>query len=449
MAEQRAIFIAGAIKRGVDHHVANNVFDLMEKFAAYGFNKSHSVAYALIAYQTAWLKAHHPAALMAAVLIIGYGQTLKKLFLMVKEAKAMNISLALPNINQGVYTFTLDHQGGIIYGLGAIKGVGEAAIQMIVAEREKKGPYTDLFSFCERNDLQKCNRRALEALIKSGAMDVFEVPRGRMFASLDNAMLLAEKKKRDLRHQQLDLFSQAPAFLHTSVSYVACNPWNEYMRLQAEKEVLGWYASGHPVRHYATELSYMVTSTFAQLQEKYRHSPKMPYKSSRHIVTIAGVIVALRTMMTKKGQRMAFVTLDDGISSLELAVFSDIYTQYRDDIVDGRLIIVTGEVSWDTVGEQLRLRAQSIQTLEQARIQHAKAILLHISADDMTPEMLRELEKILFPYQGGHCPVYVDYWHDNQSTRILMGEKWAVTPHHALIDALCLLLSEDGVSVGY
>jgi len=448
MAEQRAIFIAGAIKHGVDHHVANNVFDLMEKFAAYGFNKSHSVAYALIAYQTAWLKAHHPAALMAAVLSSDMDNT-DKVVLMVKEVKAMTISLALPNINQGVYTFTLDNQGGIIYGLGAIKGVGEAAIQMIVAEREKNGPYADLFSFCERNDLQKCNRRALEALIKSGAMDVFEVPRGRMFASLDNAMLLAEKKKRDLRHHQLDLFSQAPVSIQAAVSYISRNPWNEYMRLQAEKEVLGWYASGHPIRHYATELSYMVTSTLTQLQEKYRHTPKMPYKSSRHIVTVAGVIVALRTMMTKKGQRMAFVTLDDGITSIELAVFSDIYRQYRDDIVDGRLIIVTGEISWDVVAEQLRLRAQSIQTLEQARIQHAKAILLHISADHITPEMLRELEQTLLPYQGGNCPVYVDYFHNNQSTRILMGEKWAVTPHHALIDALCLLLSEDGVSVGY
>lgn len=458
MAEQRAIFLAGAIKRGVDHQVANGVFDLMEKFAGYGFNRSHSAAYALIAYQTAWLKAHYPAALMAAVLSSDMDNT-DKVVLMVNEVKALGVPLSLPNINQGYYRFTLDGQGGIIYGLGAIKGAGEAAIELIIAERNQHGPYQDLFSFCQRLDLQKCNRRVMEALIKSGAMDVFSIERGRLFASLDRAMQFAEKKKRDLLHQQFDLFSQASATGFTDVAYASLNPWNEHTRLQAEKQVLGWYASGHPVTHYAAELHYMTTTTLTKLQSKYvRTSSKAPsnnnekptYSRNRgEVVTIAGVIIALRTMNTRRGDRMAFITLDDGETKMELAIFADLYAQHREDLIDNNLVIVSGEASFDDASDSVRLRAQTIQSLEQARIKYAKGILLCLPATQLSPEKLRQLEKILLPHCGGTCPIYIDYMNENKKTQILMGEKWKVTPRDELIDELNLLFGEDAISVGY
>ncbi|MBP9726835.1 MAG: DNA polymerase III subunit alpha [Gammaproteobacteria bacterium] len=461
MAEQRAIFIAGSLARNVDYNVANGVFDLMEKFAGYGFNRSHSAAYALIAYQTAWLKAHYPAALMAAVLSSDMDNT-DKIVLMVNEVKAMRVSLSLPNLNQGFYSFTLDDQGGIIYGLGAIKGVGEAAIELIVAERNLHGPYQDLFSFCQRVDLQKCNRRVIEALIKSGAMDVFAMARGRMLASVDSAIQLAEKTKRDRAYQQFDLFSQSSATALPKMAYAQHNPWNERARLIAEKAVLGWYASGHPVLHYAAELKYMTTTTLAKLQAKYaRASSVQPAKapsngekpaysrSKGEAVTIAGVIIALRTMNTKRGDRMAFVTLDDGETKIELAVFADLYAQHREDLAGDNLIIVSGEVSWDDNSNQLRMRAQTIQSLEQARINYAKGILLRLPAAQLMPEKLRQLEKILLPHCGGLCPVYIDYIQENNNIQILMGEKWKVTPRDVLVDSLCLLLGENAVSVGY
>lgn len=461
MAEQRAIFLAGAIARNVDHKVANGVFDLMEKFAGYGFNRSHSAAYALIAYQTAWLKAHYPAALMAAVLSSDMDNT-DKIVLMVNEAKAMRVPLSLPNLNQGFYSFTLDDKGGIIYGLGAIKGAGEAAIELIVAEREKNGPYLDLFSFCQRVDLQKCNRRVIEALIKAGAMDVFHIARGCLIASVDSAIQLAEKIKRDQARQQFDLFSQSAATALPSMAYAQLNPWNERARLIAEKAVLGWYASGHPITHYAAELKYMTTTTLAKLQAKYARTSSAPVvkapangekpaysRSKGETVTVAGVIIALRTMNTKRGDRMAFVTLDDGVTKIELAVFADLYTQYREILTNDNLIIVSGEVSWDDNSDQLRMRAQIVQSLEQARTKFAKGILLRLPAAQLTPEKLRQLEKILLPHCGGACPVYIDYLQNNNKTQILMGEKWKVTPRDVLVDELCLLLGEDAVSVGY
>lgn len=462
MAEQRAIFLAGSIARNVDHKVANGVFDLMEKFAGYGFNRSHSAAYALIAYQTAWLKAHYPAALMAAVLSSDMDNT-DKIVLMVNEVKAMRVPLSLPNLNQGSYSFTLDDKGGIIYGLGAIKGAGQAAIELIVAEREKNGPYLDLFSFCQRVDLQKCNRRVIEALIKAGAMDVFAVARGCLIASVDSAIQLAEKTKRDNLRQQFDLFSQSAATALPSMAYAQLNPWNERARLIAEKAVLGWYASGHPITHYEAELKYMTTTSLAKLQAKYARSGSAPVikktpapgekpaysRSKGEAVTIAGVIIALRTMNTKRGDRMAFVALDDGETKIELAVFADLYAQYREELINDNLIIVSGEVSWDDNSDQLRMRAQTVQSLEQARTKFAKGILLRLAAAQLNPEKLRQLEKILLPHCGGGCPVYIDYIQEGNKTQILMGEKWKVTPRDALVDELCLLLGEDAVSVGY
>ncbi len=471
MAEQRAIFLAGSVQRGVDYHIANGVFDLMEKFAGYGFNKSHSAAYALLAYQTAWLKAHYPAALMAAVLSSDMDNT-DKVVMMVNEVHAMRVPLSLPDINRSMYSFTLtnisslsrsscasvsENQIGIVYGLGAIKGVGEAAINLIIQERDNNGPYQDLFSFCQRNDLQKCNRRVIEALIKSGAMDVFNIPRGRLVASVDSAMQFAEKKKRDALNQQFDLFSVGAAVVQQDMPYSPQNPWNEYARLQAEKEVLGWYASGHPVKHYAAELKFMTTTTLTQAQKKHVRTPstkstseKPQYTRQRNaVITVAGVIVALRTMMTKKGERMAFVALDDGETKVEMAVFADMYAQYREILLEQALIVVSAEVSWDEVGDQLRLRAHLIQTLEQARIKSAKGILLRLPAANLAFEKMRQLEKILLPHCGGDCPVYIDYIQGEKHTKILMGEKWKVTPRDALINALCVLLSEDAVSVGY
>lgn len=439
MAQQRAIFLAGALKRGVDAAVAHGVFDLMEKFAAYGFNKSHSAAYALIAYQTAWLKTHYPAALMAAVLSSDMDNT-DKIVLMINEVKALKLPLELPDINRSRFYFTLTPEKTILYGLGAIKGVGQAAVECILAARERHGPYRDLFSFCERVDLQKCNRRVLEALIKAGAMDSFSVPRGCLFAAMDQAIPLAEQKKRDQRHQQLDLFSSLlPHDAQAMVPIIQINPWQEQQRLRAEKSVLGWYASGHPVQHYAKELSYLTTSGIAAL---YREPP--PAK-----VTLAGVITALRILQTKRGDRMAVVTLEDGTAMLELVVFSDLYTQQREVLVMDNLVIIHGDVRWDEKTEQPRVRAQTLHSLEQARIQSARGIQLRLAEAQATLENLQQLERLLVPHIGGTCPVYIHYQQDAGSTRVVMGEKWKVLPRNSLMDELSVLLGEENVAIGY
>ena len=289
MAKQRQIFIEGAVAREVDEELANSIFDLLEKFAGYGFNKSHSAAYALVAYQTAWLKAHYPAEFMAAVLSSDMDNT-DKVVTFLDDAKHMQLKVTAPCINEGFYKFTAE-KGQILYGLGAVKGVGESAIQNIVDERLANGPYKDLFEFCERIDSKKINRRTLEALIRAGAMDTFNIERASLFLSIDTAMQAADQQSKNALIGQADLFGNSTETKH---EYIAAKPWSEAKRLRGEKETLGTYISGHPILQYKDELSAIVTSQIGKLQVNHEQS-----------VIIAGLVVSMRSMLTKRGDYCA------------------------------------------------------------------------------------------------------------------------------------------------
>ena len=266
MAKQRAIFIAGSVNREIEATVAEHIFDLMEKFAGYGFNKSHSTAYALIAYQTAWLKSHYPAEFMAAVLSSDMDNTDKVVGFIV-ECRDMNLQVLPPNINKGFYHFTVNDEGGIEYGLGAIKGVGESAVLHLVDNREQQGVFSDLFDLCHRLDLRKLNRRALEPLVRSGAMDGFGATRAQLFASIDKALKLAEQRNRNRQVGQEDLFGDmAPFEKITGMHYENVANWSDAERLRGEKETLGLYLTGHPLDTFEKELSSLITSSINQLQ---------------------------------------------------------------------------------------------------------------------------------------------------------------------------------------
>ncbi len=254
MAKQRASFVDGAKARGVEEATATYIFDLMEKFAGYGFNKSHSAAYALVSYQTAWLKSHYPAAFMAAVLSADMDNT-DKVVTLIDECRDMKLDVAPPDINHSAYAFTVNGVDGIRYGMGAIKGVGLAAIEGIIAERTEKGAFRDLFDLCRRIDLRKANRRVLEALIRSGAMDALGDNRASLMASLPAALHLAEQDARDATAGQVDLFGlaapQADAATTDVSAHTAHLPeWDEAERLTGEKETLGLYLTGHPIARY-------------------------------------------------------------------------------------------------------------------------------------------------------------------------------------------------------
>ena len=442
MAKQRSIFLEGAEKRGVDREQAAYIFDLMEKFAGYGFNKSHSAAYALIAYQTAWLKAHYPAAFMAAVLSSDMDNT-DKIVMFMDECRCMGLAVEPPHINRCDYAFTVSDDNTILYGLGAIKGVGAAALDGILEERRQHGEYRDLLDLCKRIDLRKANRRVLEALIRAGALDVFDDNRARTMTLLGSTLQMAERHLRDQAAGQSDLFGAAmgPApdeAAQCSIAVPEVQPWSEEQRLLGEKETLGLYLTGHPVTRYEKELGAFITARIKDL------NPRRDQK-----VVIAGLIVAMRTMNTKRGERFAFVTLDDGTGRLELAVFAEAYRSYRDHLIKDRLIVVEGTASADEYTGGFRIGVEKIFDINQAREIFAKRLEIDLGRRPVEKSLTHALAEILAPFREGDCPVWINCMNANARASLALGREWQVHPTDELLHRLEEMAGADDVRVVY
>ncbi|MFQ5487830.1 MAG: DNA polymerase III subunit alpha, partial [Gammaproteobacteria bacterium] len=440
MAKQREIFLNGAHGRGIDEQQAAHIFDLMEKFAGYGFNKSHSAAYALIAYQTAWLKAHYPAAFMAAVLSSDMDNT-DKVVMLTDECRTMELAVKPPDINLCDYAFTVSDQQTIRYGLGAIKGVGSAALDSLLAERRAQGPFADLFDLCRRIDLRKANRRVLEALIRAGALDSLDENRARSMARLTNALQAAERHLRDLAVGQNDLFggviSAAPDAV-AAVPEVEALPWSEEQRLRGEKETLGLYLTGHPIQRYEAELARFISARISELN---------PGREQR--VVIAGLVVAIRTMNSRRGDRIAFVTLDDRSGRIDLALFAEAYRRYRDLISKDRLIVVSGTVSVDEYSDGFRMSVDEVYDIDQAREIYAKRLEIDLDRQRLSQDVSRSLAEVLQPYREGDCPVWIKYLNGRASASLALGQEWRVHPTDELIHRLSEVAGAEGVRVVY
>lgn len=438
MAKQRVIFIEGAKKRGVEARVAEHVFDLMEKFAGYGFNKSHSAAYAMITYQTAWLKAHYPAEFMAAVLSSDMDNT-DKIVGFVNECREMKLVIMPPDINRGQYHFTVNDQGIIEYGLGAIKGVGQAVIDHLVAIRGKDGIFTSLFDFCHRMDARKVTRRALEPLIRSGAMDCFTVSRASLMASLDKAMQAAEQQNRDNELGQSDLFG-APTVADKSSSsqYISCSPWSDAERLRGEKETLGLYLSGHPLQVCEKELTTVVTSPISQLQV-----------SAKSQVVIAGIIVATRTITTRTGKRMAILTMEDRSGRIDVTLFSELYQQVVPQLDDNTILVIRGTVSSDEYTGGVRMLADTVLTLDAMRQQMAKRLRIVVESHQEVDRLLMKLPTIIQPHRGGRCPITIAYQSSEAGAELILGDAWRIKPTTDLLNELNQLCGLNKIFLEY
>ena len=441
MAKQREIFIEGAKARRVDAGTASSIFDLMEKFAGYGFNKSHSAAYALLSYQTAWLKAHYPADFMAAVLSADMDHT-DKIVNLIDECRAMNLSVRPPDVNLSTYRFSVTEDGRIQYGLGAIKGVGQSAIDGIVNERQRRGPFTDLFDFCRRVDLGKVNRRNLEALIRSGAMDCFGQSRATLMAWLGEAVQAAEQFHRDRAAGQSDLFGGGGEPVVPAVSGKADRTelpeWEDAQRLAGEKETLGLYLTGHPINAYKDELKQFVTCDIADLKPDHDQS-----------VVIAGLVVASRTMTSRRGDRMAFITLDDRSGRVELAVFPENYKKYRDLLVKDKLVVVAGQVSVDEYSGGYRISSDEIFDIDGARANYAKRLVIELEEGQRVLKLVPQLQALLQRFRHGHCPVWVRYRNQAAMATVVFGDQWRVRPESELLEDLGRLMSPRHVSLQY
>lgn len=439
MAKQRAIFVSGAGARGVDEQLANQIFDLMEKFADYGFNKSHSAAYALVSYQTAWLKAHYPAEFMAAVLSSDMDNT-DKVVRFFEDCLKMGLIIKAPDLNQGQYQFTVNAEGEILYGLGAIKGVGSAALDGILEERTDKGAFKDLFEFCVRVDTRKVNRKVLEALIRSGAMDCFGMERAVLFASVDAALQAAEQESRARLQGQTDIFGGDFNSQDTTPAahYAKVQPWPDALRLAGEKDTLGWYISGHPIMRYEEELAQFAVPL----------SALRPTGRDKLIFT-AGYVSALRITQTKSGNRIAYLTLEDRTGRVEMMVFSQVFDSCRSLLVKDQLLVVEGEVSVDEFTDGYKLVARQLYDMGGAREKFAKYLLLHLKEKQITPEFFSAFKKALTSAAGGNCPVWVEYHQEMSTARLALGEEWRVKPGELALEELYALCGLENVSLVY
>ncbi len=439
MAKHRAIFQDGALQKGYDAKLATHLFDLMEKFAGYGFNKSHSAAYALISYHTAWLKLYHPAEFFAASMLADMDDT-DKIQVFWRDARENKVTVLPPDINSSVYRFVPVHDQysakgqaprTIRYGLGAVKGTGQVAIESIINARTEGGPFASLFDFCARIDRHAVNRRTIEALIKAGAFDAIEENRAALLASLGNALEAAEQVARNA--------NQGSLFADDSAQVVAGElakvlPWSLEQRLIEEKAALGFYFSGHIFDAWRTELRHTAARPLASLS------------ASRDQQWLAGVLVDVRTRLTKRG-KMLYALLDDGTAQLEVAIFNELYEQYKDILKADRPLVIAGRVSNDDYNGGLRVGADEIYDLRKVRESRGRCLQLNAPA----ALDIARLQSVLAQHRSGTAglPVELKICKDDFMCVVRLGESWQVRMDDALFAALRSWLSDDAVEVQY
>jgi len=446
MAQQRSVFVSGAVARGVPQHTAAHIFDLMEKFAGYGFNKSHSAAYALLSYQTAYLKAHYPAQFMAAVLSADMDHT-DKVVTLIKECSDMGLAVLSPDVNASRYEFTACGGDSIRYGLGAVRGVGRGAVEALIVEREAHGAYQSLEDLCRRLDLQKVNRRVLEALLRSGSLDGLGANRATLMDRLASAMQLGDQRNRADQAGQNDLFglaseerAEVPA-LHRPAPLPE---WSEAVRLAGERETLGLYLTGHPLARFESALPRFVSHRIGDLVSD---RPLPGLESGRFgggkPVTIAGLIDEVK----KRGPRV-ILTLDDRTGRIEAMLFEETWHKHRDLIAKDALVLVEGLLRFDEFSDAWRLAARRLTELDKLREQEARRVVIRCTHGEVG-RLLERLAAILTPWRPGPCPVSVEYAGKEASGALNLGEEWSVRASRELLEQLEGLLGRDAVQVLY
>lgn len=437
MAKQRTIFVDGARNNNVPDEQSGGIFDLMEKFAAYGFNKSHSAAYALVSFHTLWLKAHYPAEFMAAVLSADMHNT-DKVVTLIEECRNMRLRIMPPDVNYSEFKFTVDESGRVIYGLGAIKGLGEGPIESIVEARQQGGSFKDLFEFCRRVDMSRINRRSMEALIRSGALDALG-RRAVLMANLEEAIKAADQHNKNQSAGMLDLFGDVTAAPAEAPSLVQVPDWSDDERLNGERDTLGLYLTGHPIDQFEQELSHFTSSKIVDLKPTDRGNKTV----------IAGLVVAMRTMNSKRGGKMAFATLDDRSGRVEVSVFGEVYEQNKAALEKDGVVVVEGEASIDDFSGNMKMVARRLLSISDAREQYARTLTLNLSADQVSVDWLAKLQHILKPHIQGQCKVKIEYNRGDVQGVLQLGEGWRVAAKPALLTQLQAVCGVKNVHVMY
>ncbi len=433
MDAQRAIFVEGSLKNGLNEKQATELFDLLEKFAGYGFNKSHAAAYALVAYHTAYLKAHYPAAFLASTMSADMNNT-DNIHGFFDDCAPNKVEVLPPDVNQSGYRFMPLNNSQMLYGLGAIKGTGLAAIELIEAAREADGPFKDLFDFCNRLDLRKVNKRVIESLIRAGAFDKLEPNRAALLAGVSMAVTAAEQNNSNAG--QNNLFGDVSDTKHDLPNVSA---WSPEQALIEEKAALGFYLSGHPFLNAKHNISQFVRGSLADLTPQ--DQPKL----------MAGIVVGVRVRMTQRG-KMAIVTIDDAISRVDVVVGSDMLNQNAHLIKEDNLLVIEGRVSHDEFSGGIRVNARKLYDLAAARSHYAS--MLKISCNGQSDAA--KLTAILNPYKRKNtdiekkwCPVKIEYHNAQSQVSMMLGDAWRVELQDELLQHLTDWLSKENVKILY
>ena len=448
MAKVREQFLQGTIEHGVDAGLSNEIFDLMEKFAGYAFNKSHSATYALLSFQTAWLKTHYPAEFMAANLSADM-QNIDRVVVLVDEVRRMKLHLLPPSVNKSEFRFCAQ-EGSVIYGLGAVRGVGEGPVEAIVEARQV-GAFLDLPDFCRRLDSKKVNKRVLEALINAGAMDDFRQEsenlnqcRARLIAQMPQALQGAEQVARDAEAGISDLFGGiAESSADICINPVQVPPRTSMQRLHAEKDTLGLFLTGHPIDGFEKEI------------RQFCRTPIKELRTGKHNQWVAGMVVSQRVMRTKRGTSMGFLVLDDRTSRLEVSLFSEAFEQYGSKVGKDELLVVEGEVQYDEYNGGMALRASRVLTVDEARQRFSRALQLDFSRTSLPGDFNAQLKQLVGAHRGQgvpgleNCPIELLYQHDGAVAKIILGEQWRVQVSEGLMQLLANTFGTEHVSLQY
>lgn len=439
MAAQREIFEKGAINKGIDGNLAMKIFDLVEKFAGYGFNKSHSAAYALVSYQTLWLKAHFPAEFMAAVMSSEMDNT-DKIVGLYDECMNMGLTVVPPDINSGKHRFSVNEKGEIVYGLGAIKGVGEGPIDTILSARQQDGIFKDLFDLTARIDLKKINRRTFDALIMSGSLDKLGPHRAALMKNLEDALKASDQHSKMEALGQSDMFgvlTETPEEVQNA--YANTPKWSEQTILDGERATLGLYLSGHPIGRFLKELAHYAPIRLNELQPTFRGQN----------ATVAGMVVGYRVAVTKRGSRIGIATIEDRSGKLDITLFSEALETYGDLIEKDGIIIATGSIQFDDFSGGLKMSAREIMTLDDARTRNAKSLALAINQEQLDAKFVKELTACIAPYKEGTLPLHFYYQSEQGRALLKGGVEWRVTPSEQMLVELRTLLGESAVELEF
>jgi DNA polymerase-3 subunit alpha len=435
MAKHREIFRAGAGKDGVDERKADEIFDLMEKFAGYGFNKSHAAAYSLVAYQTAWLKKHYPAEFMAATLSSDMDKT-DKVVAFLDEARGLGLTVLPPDANHSDFMFVATDANTVRYGLGAVKGVGQGACEAIVKARHEGGAFSGLLDFCKRVDSSKLNKRALEALINAGALDALGKNRASLALQLPEVLKAIDQLSKNRNAGIIDMFGSSGGNDDIHIDLPQTDEWPVAQKLHGERETLGHYLSGHPIDPYREDLRSLVGHDLGELDKIWAAQPAGEKKGWRPEVTtlLAGQVVGVR----RKGDSQMFVQLEDGRGRIECSVFSDSLAEFGPVLTRDRILIVKGGLREDEFSGGFSLRIRQCWDYAQLCAQHAQRLSLRL--DLRVPGLWERVDALLARHRPGGTPLRLDLLMESGKTRTagmldLNGSK-AVRVDTELLDAL-------------